>query len=384
MYLIHIGKFYPPYHGGMETYLSDLCLEQTKQGHKVTVVVHNHDWGMLYAKTATTQQQGIKLIKLKSLRPILHTPLMIGLNKKLNQLIATQKPDLIHLHWPNPSLFSLLFNKHAKAIPWVISWHSDMVTENSSWLLKLVYRLIKPLENRLINRAQSLLVSSQNYADHSPQLHNNKHKVKVIPLGINTQSLAQWQPNKNETNGWQDGVFRLFSLGRLTFYKNQKMLIHAMKQLPDCQLLLAGNGQLKQSLTQQVETLKLTDHVNLLGAISWQKVHQLFSSCDVFCLVSHDRAESFGVVLLEAMYHNKIILVADTAGSGMKWLAENYQKGFTFKAGDVNDFVRQLRKIQLNFTSIMQTSHQFDYDIEPVTRLIDAHYQDIKNHSINN
>ncbi len=380
MKLLHIGKFYPPYRGGMESYLSDLASEQVKQGHQVTVLVHNHQWGKLTSDTEITHAQGVKLIRLKSTRPIFHTPLMIGFNHQVKTIIAEQQPDLIHLHWPNPSLFSLLFNIKAKQIPWVMSWHSDMVTKNSSGLMKLLYWLIKPLESRLLKHTQKILVSSQNYADFSPQLRANKSRTQVIPLGINTKPLENLDYHSVKENGhWQKAGFRLLSLGRLTYYKNQRMLVDSMPYLSDCQLLLAGGGQLEHPLKDLIKRTNVSERTSLLGEVSWQTAHELFATCDVFCLVSHDRAESFGVVLLEAMYHDKIILVADTKGSGMSWLAENYNKGFTFKANDVGDFVAKLKKIKQNYAAIIQRPKQFDYEIEKITEWVTTHYQSIIN-----
>ncbi len=378
MKLLHIGKFYPPYRGGMEAYLYDLATEQVKQGHQVTVLVHNHRWGRWRSETETEVIDGVHLIRIKSTRPYFYTPLMIGLNKQLKKILIDINPDLLHLHWPNPSLFAILLNVTAKKIPWVMSWHSDMVTEHSSVVLKFAYRLIKPFERLLLRNTRKVLVSSQNYLDYSPQLKSHKEITEVVPLGLNTKPLAQFKCNQQQANShWLEQGFRLYSLGRLTFYKNQAMLIDAMQQLTDCQLMLAGGGQLEKQLSAQIIDNQVGNKVKLLGEVDWQLAHDLFFSCQVFCLASHDRAESFGVVLLEAMYHDKIILVADTPGSGMSWLAKNYNKGFTFKADDVNDFVKQLKNIKQNYNNIIKKPKQFSYDIESITELITTHYQSI-------
>ncbi len=376
MKILHIGKYYPPYHGGMENYLSDLAHAQAQQGHQVTVWVHNHTWRMLCSSTAEASIDGVQVIRQKSIRPLLFTPIMLGFGKQLKRLINAHEFDLIHLHWPNPSLFFLLLKQSAKPIPWVISWHSDMVTEHSSWLMKLIYRMIKPLETRLIEQADSVLVSSQNYADYSPQLKKFANKTAVIPLGMQTAAL-QAVANQLNSAEWQDEQFRMFSLGRFTFYKNQQMLINAMPQLSGCQLLIAGNGQLHKQLQNRIKQLQLNQQAKLLTDQSWLQVHGLFSSCDLFCLASHDRAESFGMVLLEAMYHNKIILVPDTVGSGMQWLAMNYSKGFVFKANDEVDFVAKVKEIRQNYAEINARPVQFNYHISNIAASIEQHYQNI-------
>jgi len=386
MHVLHIGKFYPPFHGGMESWLFDLANEQVKQGMKVTVLVHNHNWGMLKSPTISNLENDIKLIRQQTWRPVFHTPLMRGINKQINQIIATDPPNLIHLHWPNPSLFYLLLNSRAKRIPWVVSWHADMVTENSSWLMRLIYRIIRPLETRVLKQCKSIVVSSQAYLNHSKPLLANAHKVSVIPLGISVHQLKQFQPDEDFINtSWQTNQFRLFNLGRLTYYKNQQMLIHAMKSLADCQLIIAGDGKLAAPLAKLTASLRVSNEVKLIGKQSWQHIHSLFASCDVFCLASHDRAESFGVVLLEAMYHNKIILVADTPGSGMQWLAKNYNKGFVFIANNESDYVDKIRYIQNNYVSIMQRPYQFNYNINQIAKLISEHYdKNINNTGVKN
>ena len=381
MKILHIGKFYPPFNGGMENYLCDLAVAQVQQGHEVTVWVHNHEWQVLTSNTAEVEMDGVQLIRQKSLKPLFFTPIMLGFGCQLKKILKEQTPDLIHLHWPNPSLFKLLLYKQARKIPWVISWHSDMVTSHSSQLMKLIYWLIKPLESLLVKRAKSLLVSTQAYANHSKQLSSHSHKTVVIPLGmavteierldLSSESLTFQDAEKK----WHGNQLRLFHLGRLTFYKNQQFLIAAMKDLVDTQLLIAGEGNLYQKLNDQIKQSKLNDSVRLLGGIDRSQVHGLFVSCDIFCMASHDRAESFGVVLLEAMYHDKIILVPDTVGSGMRWLAENYYKGFVYESNDCEDFALKVNHIRDNMVEIMKKPKQFQYQIKHIAELIEQHYR---------
>ncbi len=375
MKILHIGKFYPPFHGGMENYLCDLAEVQAKKGHEVTVLIHNHDWSWLKSKTEVTSHKGVQIIRQASLKPLLFAPIMLGLGKQLKQIFCDEKPDVMHLHCPNPSLFFLLMQPPVKQIPWVLSWHSDMVTENSSWLLRLIYRFIKPLETKLIKYSDLILVSSQNYADYSPQLIKNESKTKVLPLGIDTDKIKRLSV-KSAQNRWDDNKFRLFHLGRLTFYKNQAMLVEAMPELTDAQLLIAGAGQLGPQLQKQIEDTG-QNNIKLLGSQTWQEVHELYAGCEVFCMASNDRAESFGVVLIEAMYHDKVILVPDTVGSGMQWLAENYNKGFIYEADNRGDFVAKIKYIKTNYTNIVQRSGDFDYSIDQIAQHVQMYYQNI-------
>lgn len=378
MKLLHIGKYYPPFHGGMETYLRDLVEAQVQQGHEVTVLIHNHEWGLLRSKTSIEQPQtGLTLIRQASLRPILFTPLMLGLNRRLKKLLLKTEFDLIHLHAPNPSLFALLFSRSAKRIPWVIRWHSDMVTESSSWLLKALYRLLKPMETALLKKADKILISSQNYIEGSPVLQQFSDRLAVVPLGLQIADI-EVAPVTTLINDNHEFSLQLFTLGRLTYYKNHRLLIAAMQDLPTMQLTIAGSGDLAEALHKQINQLQLAKRVQLTGAITEAEKNHYFAQCQVFCLASNDRAESYGMVLLEAMVRNKIILVADTAGSGMQWLANNYNKGFTFAANQESDLVAKLNYIHANYQDIQNQQDEFELTIEHTAAAIDRLYRNLK------
>ena len=373
MNVLHIGKFYPPYHGGMETYLQDLAEEQVKQGHQVTVLVHNHAWQKVKSKTAIEQSlPGLTVIRQACLRPVFFTPLMLGLNKQVKRLIGEQCIDIIHLHLPNPSLFVLLLNATAKKVPWVIRWHSDMVTESSSLFMRLIYRCLMPLETALIKNSQKILISTSEYIKKSPQLQKHAAQVSVIPLGLNTHNVTV-----PAVKPLTDKPFRILNLGRLSYYKNHRMLIAAMRQLPDMHLTLAGAGDLYKELQQYIQNQQLADRITLTGSVSEDEKDQLLSDCHVFCLTSNDRAESYGMVLLEAMARNKIILVADTAGSGMRWLAGRYPRGFVFNYQQVDDLMEKLQSIRDNYSDIINRSVTFDLTIEHTATAIMKLYHHI-------
>ena len=41
MHILHIGKYYPPFHGGIENFMSDLINEQVSKGHQVQAIAVN-------------------------------------------------------------------------------------------------------------------------------------------------------------------------------------------------------------------------------------------------------------------------------------------------------------------------------------------------------
>ena len=68
---------------------------------------------------------------------LLFTPISPGFPLLLHRLIKRDQPEVLHLHLPNPSAFWALALPSARRLPWVIHWHSDVLTSGSHWLCGL-------------------------------------------------------------------------------------------------------------------------------------------------------------------------------------------------------------------------------------------------------
>jgi len=376
MKILHFGKFYPPFNGGMEIYLRDLSEQQAKN-HTVTTLVHNHNYRYLTSSTEKEVINHVNLIRQACLKPILFTPIMLGVNKCVAQLIDSNRVDVIHISWPNPSALLLLLSKKARSKHWVIQWQSDMVTKNSSLLLKLAYQFFKPFEKALLKQARKVIASTEEYYNYSRALKPFKQKCSFIPLGIKSSENAitnddlQWALSL-----WKKAQYKIYNIGRLTFYKNQQLIIKAAQLLPDAMFIITGTGELKLHLQKSIKQLQLTN-VMLTGSLHKNKLNALLSTCDTFCLPSNDRAESYGMVLLEALNFNKTILVSDLRGSGMRWIASQSNLGQTFDCNDAKDLVNTIIKtIPQNNKNIDNADMPF-FNIEQCAASIDQLYRSI-------
>lgn len=362
----------------MEIYLRDLAEQQTTF-HQVTVLVHNHDFKTLISPTMIETINKVKVIRQKTLKPILFTPIMLGVKKKVSQLINQKQVDIIHISWPNPSALFLLFNKRAKKIPWVIQWQSDMVTKNSSWLLKLAYQFFKPFEKKMLNHASKIIASTEEYFNYSNVLQKFKPKCEFIALGLTSQGnntdnkTIQWAHSL-----WKNAQYKIYNVGRLTFYKNQQLLIQAAELLPNSMFIITGTGTLEQNLKQQILNKKLTN-ITLTGSLNKNKLNALMETCDAFCLPSNDRAESYGMVLLEALYFNKKILVSNLPGSGMKWIASQTSLGTIFDCNNAKDLVEKIKDNISTYDKTNNNKNMKQFSIEYCANNIDKVYQSLIN-----
>ncbi len=93
----------------------------------------------------------------------------------------------------------------------------------------------------------------------------------------------------------------ILNVARLNPQKAQHNLIAAMatvvERIPDAELVIAGQGDLRAELEDQVERLGLADHVHLIG--TRDDVRRVMAAADLFALPSS--WEGLPVALLEAM-----------------------------------------------------------------------------------
>ena len=317
--ILHIGKYFPPHRGGMERYLKDLMNAQTDCGIETSAVVHRSRRSMTSkVKVVHRHNTSYKIFQAARLFNISHLPISPLFVATLQAAMKEFKPDILHIHHPNPSALWLLLLPRAYRPEWISHWHCDVLSDDSSNIMKLLYRLFRPFEKKILRKSKLIIVSSQPYLEGSSALQSFREKVKIRPLGIDRSrmSLNAWQNKKNKST-----PPLILSVGRLVKYKSQKTLVLAMKYLTDCNCLIIGEGPEQHRLEKLIKNTGLEDRMRVMGSLPDQELWKIYKECDVFVLPSVNKNEAFGMVLLEAAHFGKPSVVCDIAGSGVPWLA---------------------------------------------------------------
>ena len=340
--VLHVGKYFPPHVGGMETYLRDLMVASATLGVRSAALVHQSQLG-LHSSEEQISADGaeIRVTRAATWARLLFTPLSPVFPWRLSRLIKRERPDILHLHLPNPSAFWALLLPSARRLPWVIHWQSDVLTPESSGFLKIAYRLYQPLESALLKRAHKIIATSPPYLKTSEALAAVKEQCEVIPLGIKdpfANQRASATPEDTRIDLSPSAAtpvpLKALAIGRLTYYKGFDVLLEAAAQTSDITLDLVGTGDQAAALERLAHSLGMTSRVRFHGELDEEHKNRLLSACDCLCLPSTDRAESFGVVLLEAMSAAKACVVSDVAGSGMSWLVDHERTGLVAPTRD--------------------------------------------------
>lgn len=305
--------------------------------------------------------QRFRVVRAATIARLLFTPVSPTFAWHLRKLIKSCKPDVLHLHLPNPSAFWVLGSRLARRLPWVVHWHSDVVTSSQSWLVRVFHKLYQPFERALLKHAKAIIVTSEPYRDTSEPLKRWLEKCQVIPLGVDTERFGSESKPLNQSNdhtGPLHGLdarlkgvadqkkLNVLAIGRLTYYKGFRFLIEAAAKSPDLDVTLVGRGEEAEDLKALTSSLDLQDRVRFFDVLNDEELARQMMLCDCFCLPSIERTEAFGLVLLEAMYFGKATVISDVPGSGMGWIVDDGITGIKVNPADVDALVQAFNRLR--------------------------------------
>lgn len=375
MRVLHLGKFYPPYPGGVERHLADLAAAQRAAGLDVAALVHAPPGDVRGFEAPDTHGVAVHAVPCRG--QVVFVPVSPAWPRRLRRVLREFRPDLLHLHVPNPSVFWLLASGAAKRIPWVVHWHADIPDDSRRLGLRLGYPVYRHFEQAVNRGAERIVATSDAYLEASRALAPWRQRCRVIPLGLPDATGVGDPPV------WPGDGLRLLAVGRLSYYKGFDVLLEAMAQCPQTSLLLVGDGEQRGLLQARIAELGLGARVRLAGHLDDAALEAAYRACDLFCLPSIDRAEAFGLVLLEAMRAGKPVLASDIPGSGVGTVVLAEQTGLTVPPRDATALAQALRRLaadpdlRLRLGRAGRARFERDYRIDAVTRAWLALYREV-------
>lgn len=308
MHILHVYKDYHPIFGGIEHHIQTLAEAQTAVGHTVTVLVTNPaDY------PAEEMINGVRVLRAGRLATVASTPLSVSLPWKLWRL----RPDITHLQFPYPvGEVSQLLAHVGRGRPYIISYQSDVVKQQG------ILRFYRPLLHSVLRHASRILTSSPQYIQSSPYLQPLAAKCTAVPLGLDPTPFLDAPPLLPPT-----GRVRILFMGRHRYYKGVDTLLAALPHVPDCELVIGGDGPERPRWEAQTAALGLADRVRFVGNVPAADLPGLYASADMFCLPSNSRAEAYGLVLLEAMA-SALPCVTTELSTGTSFLVQDGVSGF--------------------------------------------------------
>lgn len=146
--------------------------------------------------------------------------------------------------------------------------------------------------------ADALVTVCAALRDHLVELGVPSERVTVLRNGVD---LDRFQPvdgaKVRERLGLRGQV--LLSVGNLIELKGHHLIIEALRDLPDCSLMIIGDGPQGGALERLAARRGVTDRVRFLGLVPQVALRDYYAAADALVLASS--REGWANVLLEAM-----------------------------------------------------------------------------------
>lgn len=321
MRVLHIYKDYAPVVGGIENMIRLLAEGTRAAGIDAEVLVTNTG-----PRTEIGLVNGVPVTKAGRLLNISSAPVSLDFYRHLARL--EQGADIVHAHLPYPpgELGHLFLGRSRR---FVLTYHSDIVRQR---VLGAFYR---PFLRTVLRRADLIAVASQAYIDSSPFLRPHADKCRVIPFGVDLREFASTATVASAAQALRAQVgprpLVLF-VGKLRHYKGVDVLLDALAQT-DAHLLIIGTGMMEAAWRQRARANGLDARVTFLGEVDDAQKIAAYHAADLFVLPSTNRAEAFGIVLIEALACG-LPLVSTELGTGTSFVNQHGETGFVVSPND--------------------------------------------------
>ncbi len=245
----------------------------------------------------------------------------------LDRLCEQWQPDILHAHSPAICGEAALRVASRRKLPLVYEirafWEDAAVGNGTGSEGSIKYRLIRALENRIVNRADSVVTICEGLRQDLVSRGVDPAKLSIMPngvdLGLFGNPVAR-DPALAEQLGLGDGPVIGF-IGSFYDYEGIDDLIDAMPmlcaQLPQAKLLLVGGGPMEAALRAQAEMSPAKDAIRFVGRVPHSEVERYYALVDV---MAYPRKKSRLTDLvtplkpLEAMAQRQLVAASDVGG----------------------------------------------------------------------
>ena len=248
-----------------------------------------------------------------------------------------QKSAIIHLHRQDRALPFLLFFRNN---PKVLTIHGMNYEwewiRNKGIIVGCIFMIITKLVNKKMDKIILVDEASKEFCKTSG------NKVVVIPVGVDTEKfkLMDKASLRKKYNFNRNDKIILY-VGRFKKEKGLDLLIKSFmkvqNKIPDCKLVLVGDGPEKQNLSKVVDDLKLRN-VQFIDTVEHNEIPRIMNCADVFALCS--LYEGMPTVVLEALACG-VPVVSTDVGDVHKVVHDN-ETGYIVKSRTVDGIASKL------------------------------------------
>lgn len=278
---------------------------------------------------------------------LLHMSRQLLVQQQMVRQMAALRPCAIHAHDLNTLIPALQAAWRSRA-PLIYDAHEfnmDRVDQNN-WLRPIFRRI----ERFALTRAAAVIVPSVGISKALARFYGVKRPAILGNWPVLEEGLCPAVPDLRMRLGIAaDRPIALYH-GGLQPHRGLDLLVEAAGDIPEMDLVLMGDGRLRDSLVRKIEEMKLTERVHILPPEPLARllslsmtadfgVHALEASCLNHAYASPNK-------LFEYLHSDLPVVVSDLPGMRQTLAqAPAGSPGLTFSAGNRAELVQVLRQM---------------------------------------
>jgi phosphatidylinositol alpha-mannosyltransferase len=294
-----VSPYVYPLPGGVTEHVRYLYENLRLRGHDVRIITSSHGLQRASDGDIIRVGKGFSMPANGSVGTVTLSPRFVS---QVTDMLDRERFDLLHFHEPFVPFLSLIVLHQSRSVN-VATFHAY---GGFSPAYEFGSRVLGGYAARLHGRI-AVSAAARHFID-----RYFPGDYKVIPNGVDVERFTRAVPIAR----WQDGTRNLLFVGRHEPRKGLTELLKAFRILRktgcNCRLLVAGSGPQEREARRYVLTRRL-GNVEFLGRVSDDEKAQLFRTADIY-ISPATGAESFGIVLLEAMAAGTPIVCSDIHG----------------------------------------------------------------------
>jgi glycosyltransferase involved in cell wall biosynthesis len=274
--------------------------------------------------------------------------------KKLKQIIADFKPDIVHTHAAKAGALGRLAAHNTKVPVVLHTFHGHVF---HSYFSPLKTKIFIEIEKYLAGKSSKIIAISEAQKNELANVYKicAADKIEVIPLGFD---LSRFQENQDEKRiafrkeyQIDEDEIAIGIIGRIVPIKNHKFFLKAIKKISTLtdkkiRAFIIGDGESRAEVEAMAANIDIdfTDYTTdkrkaLLTFTSWIKeIDVANAGMDIITLTSLN--EGTPVSLIEAQASNKPIV--STKVGGIENVVHNQVSALLSEPDDLEGFVTHL------------------------------------------
>lgn len=289
----HLGR-----PGGVQEYVRGLRAYLEETGHRVVI----------FSGSGGPPERGViplgVSLPLRGSGSSTSIPLTLASPRRLRALLGREACDLLHVMAPYSPTLSGRLLAHAgcaSVMTFLVAIEPEAYRRRLGVFARLQWRSLR--------RFQARIAISATAAASAKVLYGGDYQI--VPVGLDVERFRS-----PESRRPVDEQVTLLYIGRLEQRKGVAHLLHAVallqRQAPEVKLIVGGDGPERAALERLSSELELAN-VEFRGYVPAAALPRLLRGADIFCAPA-THAESFGIVLIEALAAGLPIVAAANAG----------------------------------------------------------------------